>query len=122
MRRTINDLLMEDSTAATVPTRLHPGCNLQGEDKLSECGLSRASMCMNHDCDAVPSSILSSTSPTETAEPVSNRLAAKCQRKSLALSAIRYAPRIDSRAQLLNTNAGHSNAVLRAVAAQMDEQ
>jgi hypothetical protein len=39
----------EPSTA--VPTCLHPGCNVQGDLNLSECGLCGERMCPAHDCD-----------------------------------------------------------------------
>jgi hypothetical protein len=48
----MENLLMNDSVASTsVPTCLHPGCDVSGDGYLSECGLCRGRMCINHDCD-----------------------------------------------------------------------
>jgi hypothetical protein len=47
----MSSMILEDSTeTVSVPTCLHPGCDVSGDGNLSECGLCRGRMCMNYDC------------------------------------------------------------------------
>jgi hypothetical protein len=50
----MENLLMNDSVTlvpTSIPTCLHPGCPVQGDLNLGECGLCRQRMCGFHDCD-----------------------------------------------------------------------